>query len=452
MALTIDKEDRMRTMSLRFALAIFAAAASLPPAAHGGCGCDKPPPPRAAVRPFVGHANQVITLFNDHLIEGVRYTVVFESAVDGTHDSSRGKSRAKKDFADGQMRQQLRVRVPDEMALGPCRIKVLAGGQQLFALGEDQFTITGQPIVLHEFDEDIDRWDYRAGVGVDGTIYIAVDVTQVDDATTFLGSAHGLPVTFGSQDVAIYNDQGFLMQLLDPTKPGLFRIYDGTATDSTTLGYWRHEFASYKRQHRQQDDFNTDGDPDWHENGTYHVDHDHLMIAIRGRGPTGERLAPGSTPQFELLLSSVDHDLDGGVNTGPDDGLANGGDSGSSGTGPSGDGTSAGSGSGSSDPGSGSSTDSGSPTDSGTGNGSPNPPPSGDAPTTDDGSQVDSGTGTPAPSADGGAPSDDGSVGSDDPDAPAGGGDTLAPTGDDHFARTRNAHGRRRARHRRRAA
>jgi hypothetical protein len=464
MARTTDKEHRMRTMSLRFALAIFAAAASLPPAAHGGCGCDKPPPPRAAVRPFAGHANQVITLFNDHLIDGVRYTVVFESAVDGTQDSSRGKSRAKKDFADGQVRQHLRVRVPDEMALGPCRIKVLAGGQQIFALGEDQFTITGQPIVLHEFDEDIDRFAYQAGVGVDGTIYIPVDVSQVDDATTFIGSAHGLPVTFSSQDVAIYNEQGFLMQLLDPSKPGLFRIYTGTATDSTTLGYWRHEFASYKRQHRQQDDFNTDGDPDWHENGTYHVDHDHLMIAIRGLLPSGGRLAPGSTPSFELLLSSVDRDQDGGVNTGSTgDGSSSGSDasgSGSgSGSGSSGDGSSSGSGS-DSGSGSGSSSGSGSDSgssgsgassDSGSGGGSPSPTTPSDAPSTGDGGNVTPDDGSQAPADDGAgqAPAGDGSLGDGGSDAPAGDGGTLAPSDDGSHSRTRN-HGRRRGRRHRR--
>jgi hypothetical protein len=438
--------------SLRYALAILAAAASLPPAAHGGCGCDKPPPPRAAVRPFAGHANQVITLFNDHLIDGVRYEVVFESTIDGSHDSSRGKSRAKKDFADGQMRQQLRVRVP-EITLGPCRITVRAGGQPLFALTEDQFTITGQPIVLHEFDENIDRWDYQAGVGLDGTIYIPVDVGQVDDATTFLGSARGLPVSFQSQDVAIYNDQGFLMQLLDPTKPGLFRLYSGSATDSTTLGYWRHEFASYKRQHRQQDDFNTDGDPDWHENGTYHVDHDHLMIAIRGRLPSGQRLAPGSTPSFELLLSSVDRDQDGGVNTGSADPGSSGGNG--SGT-PGGNGSSSGSGSGTpGDNGSTHGSDSGhGPDSTGSGDGSP-PAPGSDPPPVSDGSQPTAGGSTQPPASDGATqpPAGDGSVGSDDDgSSPADGGGSLVPSDDGGQARTRNNHGRRRGRRRHRSA
>ena len=459
MARTTDKEDRMRTMSLRFALAILAAAVSLPPAAHGGCGCDKPPPPRAAVRPFAGHANQVITLFNDHLIEGVRYDVLFESSIDGAHDWSRGKSKSKKDFADGSMRQQLRVRVP-EVTFGPCRIKVFANGEQLFALGEDQFTITGQAIVLHQFDEDIDRFAYQAGVGLDGTIYIPVDVSQVDDATTFVGGAHGLPVTFGSQDVAIYNEQGFLMQLLDPSKPGLFRIYAGTATDSTTLGYWRHEFASYKRQHRQQDDFNTDGDPDWHENGTYHVDHDHLMIAIRGLVPSGGRLAPGSTPSFELLLSSVDRDQDGGVNTGSSgDGSSSGSGSGTSGNGsPGGNGSGAdhgssddsghgSSGHGSSDASDHGSSEHGSSDDSGHGSSadssSGSPTSSNDTPAVNDGTQSPAGGDATE------APAGDGSVGSDDGNAPAGDGGTLAPSDDGRHARTRNSHNHRRMRHRR---
>src|SRR5205823_3919687 len=110
-----------------------------------------------------------------------------------------------------------------------------------------------------------------------------VDVTGVSAATTFTGLALGFPLAFGSSNVAMYNDQGFLMQLLDPNVPGLFQIAAGDALTSTALTYWRHEFETYKQAHRQLDAFNTDDDPNWHADGTPHVNHNLIVVAIRGR-------------------------------------------------------------------------------------------------------------------------------------------------------------------------
>src|SRR5207249_8369792 len=73
-----------------------------------------------------------------------------------------------------------------------------------------------------------------------------------DLATTFYGTAIGLPVTYSAGNVAMYNDQGFLMQTLD--SPGaVWSITPGDSTMSDVLGYWRHEFATYKQQHQQLD-------------------------------------------------------------------------------------------------------------------------------------------------------------------------------------------------------
>lgn len=142
-----------------------------------------------------------------------------------------------------------------------------------------------------------------------GTIYIPVDVGQVNGGTTFTGSALGFPLAFGATDVAIYNDQGFLMQLLDPKIPSLFQITAGSNLTSNTFSYWRHEFRTYKAAHRQVDAWGADDtDPDWHANGTYHVDHDHLVIAIRGTLPDGSTPAPGVTAPFRLVIDSVGSD------------------------------------------------------------------------------------------------------------------------------------------------
>src|SRR5919197_350081 len=171
------------------------AAVGVPSGAHAGCGCAKPPPPRAAVRPFVGYVNQTITLFDGRLVPGEAYDVLFQATVDGTSDWSRGKAATRRDLADGQLRAQLRVKVAD-VGLGPCRISVWKNGVQLYALGDDQFTVTAAPIALHDFAETVPRDGYQAGVGRDGTVYIAVDVSEGSDGTTFTGAADGFPLTF----------------------------------------------------------------------------------------------------------------------------------------------------------------------------------------------------------------------------------------------------------------
>lgn len=290
----------------RFPVIILSAIALLRSAAPAvaGCGCDKPPPPRAAIRPFVGYPDQKISIFDDRLQPTQKYDVLFESTVGGDADWSRGRVTTRRDLADGKLRAQLRVPVGN-VSMGPCRISVWNGQTLLMTLGDDAFTVTSAPIALHDFSESVGRDGYRAGVGRDGTIYIPVDVSQVSDATTFTGQAWGLPVQFQASDVAMYNEQGFLMQLLDAKTPGLFSIDPGSLGASSALRYWRHEFRTYKRDHRQLDNRRFDDDPDWHADGTYHVDHDRIVVAVHGTLANGGSMAPGPTPPFWLGVSST---------------------------------------------------------------------------------------------------------------------------------------------------
>jgi len=277
-------------------------ATPLVPTASASCGCDKPPPPRAAVRPFVGQTDETITLFDDRIVKNDHYTVLFQSR-DGRQDWSRGKGVSMRDFADGEWRSQLRVEVGN-VSMGPVAISVYDDTNTLvYSLPDDQFTLIAPEIVLHDFKETLTRDNYQTGVGADGTIYVAVDTTGVTDATTYTGMAVGFPLRFDSRNVAFFNDQGFLMGFLDPKSPGLFSIGTGDDTTSAALKYWRHEFRTYKEEHRKRDERRT-ADGEWHVDGTPHVDNYHMVVAISGTMMDGTRPVPGTTPPFQLVVTS----------------------------------------------------------------------------------------------------------------------------------------------------
>jgi hypothetical protein len=275
---------------------------ALAPVVNASCGCDKPPPPRANVRPFVGAPDENINLFDDRLVPNAQYTVLFQSR-DGVQDWSRGKAVVKRDFADGASRVQLRVEVGN-VSMGPATISVYDNTDTLvYSLSDDQFTVIAPEIMLHDFNETVTQDNYQTGVGADGTIYVAVDTTNVTDATTYSGSAVGFPLRFDSRNVAFFNDQGFLMGFLDPKSPGLFSIVSGDADTSTALRYWRHEFRTYKEDHRKRDEHRS-ADGEWHADGTPHVDNYHMVVAISGVMDDGSRPTPGATPPFQLVITS----------------------------------------------------------------------------------------------------------------------------------------------------
>lgn len=275
----------------------------LPTYSEAGCGCNKPPPPVASIRPFVAHADQEVTLFGANIKENKKYDVQFVNTVDWSNGWSRAKATKRKDLADRQQKPHLRVKVPN-VGFGPVAVVVWEGNKLIAAYNDDKLTVTAEPVLLHDVEEALNQPNYRAGVDRSGTIYVTVDLSQVSGATRFTGAAVGLPVNFASADVAMYNEQGFLMQLLDPTQPGLFEIFAGDPTESSILSYWRHEFRTYKDEHRHVDNFATDDDPEWHEDGTPHIDHDRIIVAIRARFANGSKPAAGKTPAFRLIVMS----------------------------------------------------------------------------------------------------------------------------------------------------
>jgi hypothetical protein len=278
--------------------------------ARAGCGCEKPPPPQAAIRPFFGYADQTVTLFDRRLRAGREYEVRFTSSIDGSVDWSRGTTVKLRDLADRRRRVQLPVTVGN-LPLGPCSVTVWRKDKLLYSLGDDQFTIIASPMPLHEDESTAASDNYRAAIGKDGTTYLTVDVTHVTESTTFLGLARGFPLRFEPENVTMYNLQGYLMQVLDPSVRGLFRISRGDGETSDRLDYWRHEFATYKREHRQLHVRQPKrGDANWHRDGSPHIDHNIIVVAVRGTLPGNVALTPGATPAFRLEVESSRKSLD----------------------------------------------------------------------------------------------------------------------------------------------
>src|SRR5262249_38298292 len=139
-----EGERTMHTRTLVTAMLATAVALAATPPAWAGCGCDKPAPPRATIRPFVAGAGETVTLFNPALHDGGTYDVDFESGGGGPQGAG-GRAEPQKDIADGVAREHLRVSVP-ELPLGPCAVHVWLDGARQFDVAAEEFTVAAQPI------------------------------------------------------------------------------------------------------------------------------------------------------------------------------------------------------------------------------------------------------------------------------------------------------------------
>ena len=295
---------RLLTAALLFgAAALVGVAASEP--SQAGCGCTKPPPPPASVRPAVAWSGAPVTLFHSGLVAGRRYDVEFRSGVSPKSELVKVKAVSRRDLADGVSRPQLIVELPS-LPLGPASIRVVRDGAVLLDLADDAFTVAPQPVGVPSGVGTYRFEQYRAAVSRDGVIYLSLDFDDVQHARTFDAQAEGWPLRFGSADLAFYNVQGFLMQLLDESMPGLFAISSPPGSDSDVLHYSRHEFNTFFLQHEEQQPHSVShGDPNWHADGTRHVDHDNQILEIAGAMPNGALPAPGASPRFTLVVNTA---------------------------------------------------------------------------------------------------------------------------------------------------
>jgi len=301
---------RARVPSRVVAIVIFVvAASSLLEArlAAAGCGCKKAPPAVAYVRPSVTWSGAPLNLFHEKLAPGSAYRVRFTSS-SGTTAEVVGTAVDRRDLADGAVKTHLTVAVPG-LPLGPAAIEVLdAGDVPVLAVPDEDFTVAPAPVALPA-SMGANRFDgHRAAIGRDGTVYVSADLSALREARTLDLYGKGLPLGFELDGVAFYNTQGVLMQLLDQPMAGLvtFDTIEGGRFDSTRLRYFRHEFETYFLAHGERATHAIDpADPEWHVDGTPHVDHDHLIVALAGRWKDGVARAPGATAPFTLVLTPI---------------------------------------------------------------------------------------------------------------------------------------------------
>jgi hypothetical protein len=296
----------LQTLALASLLTCFSLLGQSAPA-EAGCGCNKLPPAAAEVRPQATYAGTEVSLFHPGLQVGQIYTVTFTSGITGESATAQAQAVTRRDLADGQYKPQVVVSLP-KLPLGPTSLSLSLAGQSdaLMFISDDHFTVAPQPLVISQEVGEYHLPSRQAAVSRAGVVYLSLDVSNVTLPRTFKAQAQGYPLRFTHEDVMFYNVQGFVMQQLDDSIPGLFSLQTANSTtDSNTLHYSRHEFNTFFLQHEERQPHEVDAeDPNWHLDNSPHIDHDHLLAAIAGYLNNGSVPAPGATPSFELVLHS----------------------------------------------------------------------------------------------------------------------------------------------------
>ena len=322
---------RLQILVALSAIAVLLKTLSAVPV-DAGCGCNKPPPPVAPIRPAFGSPGDTVTVFPSGIVPGQSYKVTFTSG--WTSMSVSSVAVMKRDFADGVAKPQISVSVPN-VPMGPTAVTVTAAATAtgtltgtvtstwgavttttasapLLALDSSAFTTLPMQVALTEDNGETIFYCYRAAVGADGTTYIPLNVGAISQHIIFKGFGQAYPITFSPSDVTIYNTQGVVMQLLTPDNAAIYAVADDKgSTNSFSLLYDRHEFATYKSDHIHVGDLILDpSDPVWHLDGTRHIDHDNLVIALHAPMRNGSYPAPGRSRSFNLDITTA---LDAGT-------------------------------------------------------------------------------------------------------------------------------------------
>jgi hypothetical protein len=115
------------------------------------------------------------------------------------------------------------------------------------------------------------------------------------------------PTGSGNRDDTLVDNFTTLAEAGSARDPGDGGPTTGEGVDqnvrSFRLTYDRHEFVSYRLLHATDPNYFLDpNDHAWHADGSRHIDHDHLVVAIRGVVGDGVPPTPGRTPTFDFRV------------------------------------------------------------------------------------------------------------------------------------------------------
>lgn len=298
---------RSRNLIARISVPLLVAiCVAMPKLVNAGCGCNKPPPSPAAVIPRVAFPGMPVTFFDPSFVVGQQWNVTFSSGQ--VSDTVSAPIEMKRDITDAtgiKQTPQLVVAMPS-LPPGPCSIHLSAGTSSI-TITADSFVVIGRPVQVSQQNAEIEQNGYTTAVGLDGTLYIAVGgLNQVCDAMSFQAELDGYPLRFSDGDVLIFNSQGYFIDSLTPLSQNHFSINPGDASTSNELSYYRHSFAKYCADHLPGGPKQVDPkDPNWHLDGTPHVDYSFVIFAINGHFDNGSAQIPGAISATMSLGTSL---------------------------------------------------------------------------------------------------------------------------------------------------
>jgi hypothetical protein len=297
-----------RNLTARISVLLMVAiCVARPKHAIAGCGCDKPPPGPAAVIPGAAFPGMSVTFFDPSFVVGQRWNITFNSGAESATVSA--PVEMKRDITDKtgtKQTPQLRVTVPG-LPPGPHSIH-LSAGTSTITIPADSFVVIGQPVDVGQQSAEIQMDEYTTAVGLDGTLYLAIGgLNQVCDAMSFQAELDGYPLRFSDSDVLIFNSRGyFIDSLTTSVSHSHFSISPGDESTSNALFYYRHSFAKYCADHQPGGPKEVDPmHPNWHLDGTPHVDYSIVIFAINGHFDNGSAQRPGAVSVHLDLRTSL---------------------------------------------------------------------------------------------------------------------------------------------------
>ncbi len=309
------KTARIITLSIVALALLFLAS----PAAWAGCGCDHPTPCPTPVMPgFASPGDTVELTGGGFTLDLGGNEIEFKK---GKSKEYKAKKRLKTKINEDLMKdgdtkleekvnvgatdeEHLRVAVPrgshnkEKKLVGPVDHKVKGGKDCKEKLAEykDQLLFLSRPLTLEEDEGHYIFVDYPIAVDSSGVIYIPLDLSNIQDAMNFAVYIDNVPLDFGSNDVLMYNKDGFNLNLFTLDVDGYEKqwgawygaqaLQNADPMKSDIVTYWRHDFYEYHAAHEPGGSHyahtrNEDGHL-VHADGTIHVDHDRLVVAVSG--------------------------------------------------------------------------------------------------------------------------------------------------------------------------